>query len=233
MPTVDELALPMVSSAFLAFILVYFHVMDILNGRAVRHLNNGDPEKLFEIMSLCLKRSMDERRRFVFSSNYAAALLEMGRPQEAFDVLYSIKGSKYLAKHHFGFAFYNNMVRACEELGDFAQADRWYGLMVDYYNSLKSNSFKSWSTIPMRFAEVNFDYRHGNFDLAMKKLNEIRPICLIQDVHKAHLTADIALALGQRDYAISALRYVVAKGNKLYIVQKCRQKLMGLESEQP
>ncbi len=232
LPDADAFITDLIAAAFLAFIISYFSVPDYLNKKAVLILNNGaNPQELFDVMSICFNRRLNKRRHFVFASNYAAALLEMGRAQEAYNVLYSIKDSKLISKQVFGFVFYDNMSVACEELGDFIQANEWYVKMVLHYNALPRLAVMDWATMHMRLAEIRFDYRHGNFAAAMKKLDAVNPANLTQDIEKARLTADIALALGQKAYAASAMRYVIAKGNKLYAVQRCRAKLTELESE--
>ncbi len=158
--------------------------------------------------------------------NHAAALREVGRYQDALELLNSINIDRYAATIPVTrFVYYNNLTDVLTLLGNYPEAEVWYQKAVQIYQDLPDSKLKqSLRPVVEAMAEDAW-FRRGEYEKAIECSKARYPKEPCNQINQAMLIARCYIALGQLEEARKPLEFVVAKGNRLHAVAQARAML--------
>lgn len=162
-------------------------------------------------------------------ANKCVALNEMGRYVESLEILKSISDDDLNAITDLAKATYcSNMMSTYIALDDIENAEIWLANTKTSFNTLRDiTKLKLENALKMNTAEIFL--LKGDFDCAEELLGEIKPPHLASELEFRRMRAKLNIHKNNLDDARSDLEYIVAKGNKLYIVEKAKKLLEELE----
>ncbi len=195
--------------------------------------NKCDPVPLLMETQELLNYKNTKVVRQVLLMNYCVALSEIGELQKNYDILKSInidELSATLPIHKL--VYYHNLSNACDSIGDAAQADIWYEKMMQIYNGMPENKFKKQVVPVVNQATAVAWYRKGDFNQALNILKCVQPNNLRQRISMSMLCAKIFIKLNDFDTARANLQFVIANGNKLFLVNEAHKLLQICNTSQ-
>lgn len=236
-----SLEAPLGLIVFLNLLLFFSIIVSVNNSvnyvlkKPLDELNNKcDPLPLLMESQVLLNYKNTKVVGQVLLMNYSVALSEIGELQKNYDILKSInidELSATLPIHKL--VYYHNLSDACDSIGDAVQADIWYQKMMQIYNSMPDNKFKKQAVPVVNQATAVAWYRRGDFNQALNVLKCVQPNDLRQRVSMAMLCAQIFIKLNDFDTAKANLQFVVANGNKLFLVNEAHKLLQICDTSQP
>lgn len=241
-------ALAIIGTYFLirGWIIVYiavFIVLFLLNDKYVKSRMNVevdkafflrrekcDPYPLYDIASYLVDHKILGWNLHVqMIMNKCVALNGMGRYAESLEILKSITDKDLNAITHLAKAtYYNNMMSTYIYLNDVENAELWLAnTNLEFDNLRNSKKLKLENALKMNTAEIYL--LKGNYNRVGEIIGDIKPQHLASDLEFRLLRAKYNIHMDKLSEARSDLEYIVAKGNKLYIVEKAKNLLAEIE----
>jgi tetratricopeptide (TPR) repeat protein len=158
--------------------------------------------------------------------NHAAALREVGRYQDALDLLNSINIDRYsgtVPVHRF--VYYHNLTDILSLVGNYSEAEVWYQKAVQIYQDMPENKLKQNLRPLVEAMAADAWFRRGEYEKAIECSKALYPTEPCNQINQAMLIARCYIALGQPEEARKPLEFVVAKGNRLHAVAQARAML--------
>ena len=230
----------------LGWIIVYiaiFIVLFLLNDKYVKSRMNVevdkafflrrekcDPYPLYDIASYLVDHKILGWNLHVqMIMNKCVALNGMGRYAESLEILKSITDKDLNAITHLAKAtYYNNMMSTYIYLNDVENAELWLANTNLEFDNLRNSKKRILeNTLKMNTAEICI--RKGEYDRVRELLGEIKPDHLASELNFRLLRAKYNIHAEKSDIAKSDLEYIVAKGNKLHIVEVAKNLLSELD----
>lgn len=215
----------------IAYIAIWF-VLFLLNDKFVKsrvnteinkaflmRRNKCDPYPLYDIASYLVdNKILGWNLHVQMIANKCVALNEMGRYVESLEILKSISDDDLNAITDLAKATYcSNMMSTYIALDDIENAEIWLANTKTSFNTLRDiTKLKLENALKMNTAEIFL--LKGDFDCAEELLGEIKPPHLASELEFRRMRAKLNIHKNNLDDARSDLEYIVAKGNKLYIV---------------
>lgn len=158
--------------------------------------------------------------------NHALALREVGRYQDALELLNSINIDRYAATLPVTrFVYYNNLTDVLTLLGNYPEAEVWYQKAVQIYQDMPENKLKQRLRPVVEAMAADAWFRRGEYEKTIECVNALYPSEAYNQINQAMLIARCYIALGQPEEARKPLEFVVAKGNRLHAVAQARAML--------
>ena len=193
--------------------------------RAIKDLDdNCDPYPLLSETEKLLTYKNSENILQIVLMNRAVALADTGDYQGAYDVQKSINIDKNPVLST-KCTYYNNLFSFCMNLEKFDEAGVWYEKFIHIYDGLKGK--RAWKLMSgtADSARALEAYRVGDYDKAIRIINSAEPKNMRVRISGAMDYARVCIAIGEKERAAEALRFVVENGNKLYCVKEAEAML--------
>lgn len=153
------------------------------------------------------------------------ALCMLGDHQAVYELLTAIDIDQYTQAPAAQFVYYNNLLGCCFDLEKYEQAEQLISKTMQLYADIEDEKQKHDLEHAVYSIKVSEHMLRQEYTLAIEILNGMKPTSLRSEVDDALLCAKAYLALGETERAKEKLRFVAARGNKLYCVTEARQLL--------
>lgn len=195
--------------------------------KATKHLNKTcDYEPLLALTEEIVRYAKPSPSKQVMQINYAVCHLYKGDFLTAKQIMSNINIDQFAgALYYVKMTYYNNLAEVEDHLGNKEAADVHFDKLDKMYRDLKPGKKKEAFKDTFNSTYASYLYRKGDYDAALKIMDETKPNNLCAAVQNACLQARILIALGQNDRAREALNFAITNGNKLYAVAEARELL--------
>lgn len=160
------------------------------------------------------------------------ALSMLGEYQTVYELLTSIDIDQYTQSPSAQFVYYNNLLGCCMDLEKTAQAEQLIPKTMQLYAEIEDEKRKQRLEHAVWSLKVSEHMLRQEYPLALKILSGIKAGSLRSEVDDAMLCAKAYLALDETERAEEKLRFVIAHGNKLYLVTEARQLLQNCTKQE-
>lgn len=215
----------------LLFTFVIFALIDgcYLNAanKATKLLNDTcDSEPLFAVTEEIVRFAKPSPNKQVMQINYAVCHLYKGDFLTAKQIMTNINIDKFTgAMYYIKMLYYNNLADIEDHLGNNEAADVYFDNVEKLYRDLKPGKKKELFKDTFNSTLASHLYRNGDYRAALEIMDKLKPSNLCSAVQSAHLHARILIALGENDRAKEALKFTIANGGKLYVVDEAKKML--------
>lgn len=195
-------------------------------------INDCDPypmlQETTEQMSYGIAGNMEQ----VVKINHGLALMEVGRYQDALDLLNSINIDRYAGTLPVTrFTYYNNLTCILTLMGEHPEAEVWYQKAVQIYQDLPDGKLKQSLRPAVESMAADAWFRRGEYEKAIECTNALYPPEPCNQISQAMLVARSYIALGRPEEARKPLEFVLSKGNRLHAVSQARAILANFETK--
>ncbi|MCL1927008.1 MAG: hypothetical protein FWF95_07745 [Syntrophorhabdaceae bacterium] len=218
------------SFVFFGFFIYINIVVSREINKAVKILDDKcDPEEFLDIINEFEPVIDNKKMKAMLLVNKTAGLLSLGKHGEGIKLLESIDTSKLNAP--FEIVYYNNFAGVCIKIKEFEKAkinlDKVESLLIQ--NKIDGKIKKKLENI-YKINKVFWNMCNKKFDGCMETLNEILAEA---DFMRAEIEIKFALGFyymnnGDMAKAKECFAFVIANGNKLYVVEEAREYLAAL-----
>ncbi|MBP3368780.1 MAG: hypothetical protein J6L71_05045 [Clostridia bacterium] len=198
--------------------------------KAIKKLNyKCDPEPLYDITSFLIEHARSENELQMLLLNKSVALETMGEYEKACEILSGlIIDNMQSIPLQSKIIYHFNMLSIYIHLEDVEQAEIQYSKAMEIYDQL-SKSLKGRVESDVNLTIAEFRFLKGDYEGAMELIDKIHLTDVRGDLAFRLLRARLNIHRNNLYIARSDLEYIVAKGNKLYIVEKAKKLLGELE----
>lgn len=163
--------------------------------------------------------------------NHCVALREVGRYQDALEVLENLNIDRYAGTIlTVKVTYYNNLADLLTLTGRCSEAEIWYQKAVQIYQDMPDNRLKQQLRPVVEAMAADAWFRRGDYEKAIECSNALYPPQAANQVNQAMLIARCYLALGRPEEARKPLEFVIARGNQLHAVSQARAMLQNCAS---
>lgn len=195
----------------------------VLQLPAIKALNDAcDPYPLLDETTIQLTYVKNAGERATLTVNQAAALIELGQADKALTLLSAITLADLPPLPPAWLAYNVNTATAALDTGDVARAQFLYEQSCSLPERVKEAKQRAAMADNLRLLSAELLLARGDAAAALPVVNAVTDAGLRTQVSKAWLYARIALTMDDRDTARQNLAYVLAHGNRLYVVQQAR-----------
>lgn len=188
--------------------------------------NGCDPFPLLQETELLLSYTNRKPEEQTLILNHCAALCYIGEYQKVYDALCALHIDRYAGTlPAVKCAYYNNLMDVCTILGKYEQADFCFDKLMQLYADLKNKKQKKLLEPVVCFANALNCFRKMEYARTIEILNGIKAANLRMEVSGALLCARAYLVTNDVERAKEKLRFVIARGNKLFSVVEARKLL--------
>lgn len=197
---------------------------------AITALNEtNDPYPLLDLTEKLKECNIGEYSKLSVMTNYCAALDNVGRTEENYNILSSLNVAKYADNDpFFACVYYHNLFSVCSDLERFEEAEVWYKKVQDSYPKIKRQKQKEAAAFPIDMSRVQLEMNRGNYSDALKLIDGAAAINSYQKVSKAFTLGILYMKLGEREKAIREFNYCIAYGNRRHLVTEAKEHLKSL-----
>lgn len=219
---------PWWAMVLLPFIMISFFmgssVSSALQLPAIKALDEAcDPYPLLDETTVQLTYVKNKQDRATLTLNHTAALIELGQAGKARALLATVCHADLPPLPTAWLAYNVNMAMAeLQATGDFARAQVFYEQGCPLPERVKNPKQQAIMTDSLRLLYAELLLAQGEAGAALPVVNAIADTGPRMQVSKAWAYARIALATGDTETARQNLAYVLAHGNRLYVVQHAR-----------
>ena len=197
--------------------------------KAIKKLNRKcDPVPLYDISVFIAECEKNESHMLLLLLNKCAALNSMGRYGESLEALSTLTDKMQTMTPRDKLTYCINMVDTHVKLGNTEEAETWLGKTLEIYNA-QTDILKEKFTTSLDMNTAEFSLLKGDYD----RVGE-----LISKIHMPDVRGDLEFRLLRAKYNIYTnnpmdakpdLEYIVAKGNKLCIVEEAKKLLSEID----
>lgn len=197
---------------------------------AITALNEAnDPYPLLELTEKLKECNIGEYSKLSITTNYCAALDNVGRTEENYNILSSLNVAKYADNDpFFACVYYHNLFSVCSNLERFEEAEVWYKKAQDSYLKIKRQKQKEAAAFSINMSRVQLEINRGNYCEALKLTDGAATINPYQRVSKAFTLGVLYMKLEEKEKAIREFNYCIAYGNRRYVVTEAKENLNSL-----
>ena len=188
--------------------------------------NQCDPYPLLHETKECLSQLKNEQLKHIILIDHCAALSYVGKYQEAYDLSKNLNIDKYSGTVPFcKIVYYHNLASFCTELNKYEEADAWQQKADQLFADIKNTKQKKLLMRSIQMGKVDALYRKGEYDEALKLLENQISKTKVEAVNDAMMLARLYLAKNDTEKAKTKLQYVIENGNRLYAVTEAMQRM--------
>ena len=215
----------------LLFTFVIFALIDgcYLNAanKATKLLNDTcDYEPLLAVTEEIVRFAKPSPNKQVMQMNYALCYILKGDAATAKQIMSNINIDKFAgALYSHKLIYYNNFAEIEDLLGNREAADLYFDKLYRMYRDLKPGKQKDAFAGTINSAVAAHLYRKGDYAAALEIMDEVKSGHICSSVQNAYLNARILISLGENAQAREALKFTIANGGKLYVVNEAKKML--------
>ena len=198
--------------------------------KAIKKLDSKcDPEPLYDITVFIAEHIKVENGMQMLLANKCVALNAMGRYEESLEILNTLLIEKMQTMSPQSKMVYClNIADTHTKLGNIEEAEIWFGKALEMYDTLSDGIKEKFRTsIDMNTAELCL--LKGDYDRVGELISKIHMPDVRGDLEFRLLRAKLNIHRKNLYIAKSDLEYIVAKGNKLCIVEEAKKLLSEID----
>ena len=197
--------------------------------KAIKKLNRKcDPVPLYDISVFIAECEKNESHMLLLLLNKCAALNSMGRYGESREILNTLTDKMQTMTPRDKLTYCINMVDTHVKLGNTEEAETWLGKTLEIYNA-QTDILKEKFTTSLDMNTAEFSLLKGDYDRVGELLGKIHMPEVQGDLEFRLLRAKYNIYTNNPMDAKPDLEYVVAKGNKLCIVEEAKKLLSEID----
>lgn len=214
----------------LALLMIIFRIaVDIIPSiparKAIKELDeNCDPYPLEAVYSRYINCTKKENLRLLYYIDLSVAYSGLGKYNEALNLLLSYN-PEFVEKQHprIKHLYYHNITSMYLNLKDAEKAEYYLNKTKQIRNTIKRIDYDM-----SVLHQADLCLLKGDYKSCLELLNSYVIKSKRISVNMAHSAAQALIGLGNTDEAKAQLNYVIANGNKLYVVKEAEKLLDSL-----